>query len=71
MLYRAALSSLSVARAISLDRACSPIWRASYRAYFQVYGPRASLPERLATFFLREWPAAVQSLGRPIWSPSP
>ncbi|MCI4646215.1 MAG: stage II sporulation protein M [Hyphomonadaceae bacterium] len=63
-LYRQAISSLSVARSISLDQnvivylegLCS-------RAYFFVYGTRSTFGERLALFFRRDWPAAVRSAG--------
>ena len=66
-LYRAALSSLSVARAISLDRSLlGYLENLANRAYFQIYGPRASLGEVLGTFFARSWPAAVRAIGRPI-----
>lgn len=62
-LYRLALSSLSTARAISLDAALISYLEALCgRAYFFVYGARASLPERLARFFRHDWPAAVRGL---------
>lgn len=66
-LYRATLSSLSVARAISLDKnlveyldsLCS-------RAYLVLYAPRETLPRAVAKFFRRGFPAAVRALARPI-----
>ncbi|WP_119299565.1 stage II sporulation protein M [Dongia deserti] len=65
-LYRAALSSLSVARAISLDRSLlAYLENLANRAYFQIYGPRAGLGEVLAGFFARSWPNAVRATGRP------
>ena len=65
LLYRQALSSLSVARSISLDQSLVAYLESlCARAYFFVYGARARLPERLARFFLRDWPAAVQALWR-------
>jgi len=65
LLYRQALSSLSVARSISLDRSLTAYLESlCTRAYFFVYGARTRLPERLARFFLRDWPAAVQALWR-------
>lgn len=65
LLYRQALSSLSVARAISLDQSLVAYLESlCTRAYFFVYGARTRLPERLARFFLRDWPAAVQALWR-------
>ena len=62
-LYRSALSSLSTARAISLDQGVIAYLEAlCARAYFFVYGTRASVPERLARFFRHDWPAAVRGL---------
>ncbi len=65
LLYRQALSSLSVARSISLDQALIGYLESlCTRAYFFVYGARTPLPERLARFFTRDWPLAVQGLWR-------
>ncbi len=65
VLYRQALSSLSVARSISLDQSLTLYLESlCTRAYFIVYGARTRLPERLAQFFARDWPAAVRSLWR-------
>lgn len=65
VLYRQALSSLSVARSISLDQSLTLYLESlCTRAYFIVYGARTRLPERLAQFFVRDWPAAVRSLWR-------
>ena len=64
-LYRSALSSLSVARATSLDQALVDYLEAlSARAYFFVYGARATLLERLQSFFAHDWPRAVKLLWR-------
>lgn len=64
-LYRAALSSLSVARATSLDQALIDYLEAlCARAYFFVYGTRTSLLERVGRFFVRDWPAAVRAMWR-------
>jgi uncharacterized membrane protein SpoIIM required for sporulation len=64
-LYRQALSSLSVARAISLDaQLVAYLESLCTRAYFFVYGVRSKPLERLAQFFARDWPAAVRSLWR-------
>jgi len=64
-LYRSALSSLSVARATSLDQALVDYLEAlSARAYFFVYGARATLLERLQGFFAHDWPHAVKQLWR-------
>jgi uncharacterized membrane protein SpoIIM required for sporulation len=66
VLYRQALSSLSVARAISLDQSLIAYLESlCTRAYFFVYGTRTRLGERLAAFFLHDWPAAVRDLWRP------
>ena len=63
VLYRAALSSLSVARAISLDQnLIAYLESLSTRAYFCVYGTRARLGERIAGFFAYGWRDAVRSL---------
>jgi uncharacterized membrane protein SpoIIM required for sporulation len=63
-LYRSALSSLSVARAISLDRAMVEYLEGlCARAYFYVYGARARLSRRIARFFGEDWPRAAQRLG--------
>jgi len=65
LLYRQALSSLSVARSISLDQSLTAYLESlCTRAYFFVYGARTRLPQRLARFFSHDWPAAVQSLWR-------
>jgi len=62
-LYRQALSSLSVARAISLDQQLVGYLESlCSRSYFFVYGVRSRPLERLAAFFAREWPLAVQRL---------
>ena len=65
LLYRATLSSLSVARATSLDRALLDYLEAlSLRAYFIVYGTRTDLHRRIGQFVAHDWPAAVRSLWR-------
>lgn len=65
VLYRQALSSLSVARAISLDRGLVAYLESlCTRAYFFVYGTRSRPLERIAGFFAQEWPRAVQGLWR-------
>ena len=65
VLYRATLSSLSVARSISLDHNLVVYLESlATRAYFFVYGSRTTLGERLLAFFLRDWPAAVRRLWR-------
>lgn len=60
-LYRQAVSSLSVARSISLDQnVIAYLESLCTRAYFFVYGARTSLGERLMDFLRRDWPAAVR-----------
>jgi uncharacterized membrane protein SpoIIM required for sporulation len=61
-LYRAALSSLSVARAISLDRnVVEYLESLSGRAYLAVYASRRRLREALGDFFVRRFPRAVRA----------
>ncbi|MCA8900424.1 MAG: stage II sporulation protein M [Hyphomonas sp.] len=61
-LYRQAVSSLSVARSISLDQNVTNYLEGlCTRAYFFVYGARTSIGERIAVFFRQDWPAAVRS----------
>lgn len=63
LLYRSALSSLSVARETSLDRALVTYLEGlCTRAYYQIYGVPSSPMKQLAHFFARGWPLAVQSL---------
>lgn len=65
VLYRAALSSLSVARAISLDHGLLDYLESlCARAYFLVYGSRASIWRRIGRFFAFDWPAAARALWR-------
>ena len=65
ILYRGALSSLSVARETSLDlELISYLEVLCARAYFFVYGVRTSAGGRLRAFFARDWPAAVRGLWR-------
>src|SRR3569832_421245 len=63
VLYRATLSSLSMARAISLDKSLVDYLESlSARAYFCVYSARTTVIERLARFFVEDWREAVQAL---------
>ena len=65
LLYRSTLSSLSVARETSLDRALiAYLEQLCTRAYFQIYGVPTSALKQLAHFFARGWPEAVQALWR-------
>jgi len=62
LLYRSALSSLSVARAIALDRhLLLYLEDLALRAYLVVYGPRTRLLDGCADFLRRGFPAAVQA----------
>ncbi len=62
LLHRAALSSLSVARAISLDRNLLEYLESlCARAYLAVYGVRRHLGEALADFFVRRFPRLVRA----------
>jgi hypothetical protein len=59
--YRTALSSLSVARAISLDRNLVEYLEAlCARAYFVVYGPRRTALQAVRWFFVVGFPDAVR-----------
>ena len=62
ILYQAALSSLSVARTIALDRnLLLYLENLALRAYFAVYGPRIDPLEGLRSFFVSDLPAAVRA----------
>ncbi len=62
LLYRSALSSLSVARTIALDRnLLLYLENLSLRAFLVVYGPRRGAGESVAGFFMRDFPIAVRS----------
>jgi len=63
VLYRGALSSLSVARETSLDlELVTYLEDLCARAYFFVYGVRTGAGKRLRSFFATDWPAAVRAL---------
>lgn len=62
-LYRATLSSLSVARATSLDQSVVAYLESlSTRAYYKLYGSQMGLGQRMVQFFTRDWPRAAQAL---------
>jgi uncharacterized membrane protein SpoIIM required for sporulation len=62
-LYRAAVSSLSVARSISLDRALTDYLESLCgRAYFVVYGTREPARSKIVEFLTWQWPAAVRRM---------
>jgi uncharacterized membrane protein SpoIIM required for sporulation len=63
LLYRTTLSSLSVARDMSLDRSLiTYLEQLCTRAYFQIYGVQTSPWRQMGRFFARGWPQAVQSI---------
>jgi uncharacterized membrane protein SpoIIM required for sporulation len=63
VLYRATLSSLSIARATSLDRALNDhLESLAMRGYFLLYGVREKRGARLLRFFTHDWPAAVRAV---------
>jgi len=63
LLYRSALSSLSVARAIALDRALiAYLNNLALRTYLVFYAPRQSAFESIAAFFRAGFPQAVRTL---------
>ncbi|TFI59241.1 stage II sporulation protein M [Sphingomonas parva] len=65
VLYRGALSSLSVARETSLDlELVTYLETLCARAYFFLYGVRTTPAARLRQFFTRDWPAAMRGLAR-------
>ena len=62
ILYRAALSSLSVARSIALDRnLLRYLENLALRAFLCVYGPRVDVRAGIGTFFAHDLPAAVRA----------
>jgi uncharacterized membrane protein SpoIIM required for sporulation len=64
LLYRAAVSSLSVARSIVLDHnLLLYLENLTLRAFLVVYGPRTTLFKSLARFFTTEFPRAVRAMG--------
>lgn len=64
-LYRTTLSSLSVARDTSLDRALvTYLEHLCTRAYFQIYGVQTPAARQVIRFFVHGWPNAVRALWR-------
>jgi uncharacterized membrane protein SpoIIM required for sporulation len=64
-LYRTTLSSLSVARDTSLDRALvTYLEQLCTRAYFQIYGVQTPAHRQIGRFFASGWPEAVRALWR-------
>lgn len=63
LLYQGVMSSLSVARAIVLDRNLLLYLESlSLRAYLAVYGPRTGMLHNLREFFRRGFPRAVRGM---------
>lgn len=61
-LYRHAVSSLSVARSISLDQnVISYLESLCAKAYFFVYGTRTNMSTKIAEFFQHDWPLAARA----------
>jgi uncharacterized membrane protein SpoIIM required for sporulation len=66
-LYRATLSSLSVARSISLDHALVQYLESLVgRAYFVVYGTRQHLRTQIWDYLSWRWPASIRRRWRAI-----
>jgi uncharacterized membrane protein SpoIIM required for sporulation len=65
ILYRGALSSLSVARETSLDlELVTYLEGLCARAYFFIYGVRTGPGRRILSFLQHDWPAAARALWR-------
>ncbi|MDI7776507.1 stage II sporulation protein M [Asticcacaulis sp. EMRT-3] len=63
VLYRQAVSSLSMAQSISLDRnLITYLQGLSARAYVFIYGPQTRLKTVLKDFFISGWPVAVRKI---------
>ena len=63
LLYRQAVSSLSMAQSISLDRNMITYLQAlCVRAYVYIYGPQTRLKDVFQGFFGRAWPKGVRAL---------
>ena len=63
LLYRSAMSSLSVARGIALDRNLHLYLEdLALRAYLVVYGPRTGLFQNVRDFFLKTFPQAAREV---------
>ena len=63
LLYRSAVSSLSMATSISLDRNLIAYLQAlCARAYVYIYGPHTRLKDMLGAYFGRAWPRGVRTL---------
>jgi uncharacterized membrane protein SpoIIM required for sporulation len=64
LLHRSAMSALSVARAIALDRRLLLyLENLGLRSFLVVYGPRQGMLDGCRDFFMRQFPAAVRAAG--------
>jgi uncharacterized membrane protein SpoIIM required for sporulation len=67
-LYRASLSSLSVARAITLDRTLIAYLESlSARAYLVLYAPRLSFWQAMGEFLKSGFPQSVRHIAGMVW----
>ena len=65
-LYRQAVSSLTLARSISLDQnVISYLETLCAKSYLFVYGTRSNFTQRIAHFFAHDWPNAVRAAWKP------
>src|ERR1051326_7410921 len=68
LLYRAALSSLSVARSIALDRALlAYLEDLSLRAFLAIYARPLAIREAIREYLVRSLPRAVRSIGAQVF----
>ena len=68
VLYRSAMSSLSMAQSISLDRNLVTYLQAlCARAYVYIYGPHTRFKDVLSGFFLKAWPQSLRRLSAELW----
>ena len=68
LLYRAALSSLSVARSIALDRALlAYLEDLSLRAFLAIYARPLAIREAIREYLVRSLPRAVRSIGMQVF----
>ncbi len=68
VLYRSAMSSLSMAQSISLDRNLITYLQAlCVRAYVFVYGPQMRLKDMLKDFFVEALPRGLRKLAPELW----
>lgn len=68
VLYRSAMSSLSMAQSISLDRNMVVYLQSlCARAYVYIYGPHTPFKDVLNDFFVRSWPQSVRKLKIELW----